>query len=191
MAMTRRSSSTVSLTRREPAGSPSALSVWVRIRSTRSPGKIEAGVAGGLVDRDGDRAHAGLEHRGEEAPLAGLDHAAGGERLPDGERLADDRAHELCLVGLAADQIALGHGHVGPVLPAQRVRAGRRSRPSRSAAATSTALRCTGSGVAAAIGREIAPLEPGAHGEGGGAGEQERDDGEEQATHGVAFRLQR
>ena len=58
-------------------------------------GEDQAGIAGGFVDRHRDRAHARLQHGGEKAALAGLDHAARGQRLADGERAPDDGAHEL------------------------------------------------------------------------------------------------
>ena len=77
MAITRRSSSTVSLTRRAPAGIARGLDGLGQDQIDAVAWEDQAGIAGGLVDRHRDRAHAGLEHGGEEAAIAGLDDAAG------------------------------------------------------------------------------------------------------------------
>ena len=187
MAMTRRSSSTVSLTRRVARRIAFGAERLGQNQVDPVAGEDQAGVAGGFVDRHRDRAHARLQHGGEKAALAGFDHAARGQWLTDGERAPDDGANELCLVALPADQIGFGHGNVGPVLPAHRVRLheGADRQIGRSDQHCLTQHRLRGGGHR----ERIPPLEPGAGGEGGRAGDQQGDERQEQATHGGPFRL--
>ena len=84
--------------------------------------KDQTGVARRRVDRQRDRAHAGRQDRGEEAPLAGLDDAAVGDREALRDAAPDHRANHHVLAAHALEHVGVRDIVGRPALPAQMLR---------------------------------------------------------------------
>jgi hypothetical protein len=82
----------------------------------------QAGVARDRRDRHRHRAHAGREHRGQEATIARLDHGAVGDRLAGGDQAADHSADHVGVGPLAAQHVAVRHVGGRPALPTEVLR---------------------------------------------------------------------
>ena len=95
--MTRSILSTVSPTRREPAGSPVISIVWVRITSTRSPGKISPALPDALSIGTEIARMPGSSTAARKPRAPGLTTLSARDRLANGERPTDDSPNQIGL----------------------------------------------------------------------------------------------